>query len=88
VLVSGFLFYTHGSILSEVARGHIMDNELFELARQLGLILKSKEKTIATAESCTGGWIAQIITEVPGSSGWFDRGFVTYSNAAKMQVRC
>jgi nicotinamide-nucleotide amidase len=80
------LFYTHGSILSEVARGHIMDNELFELAQQLGLLLKSKEKKIATAESCTGGWIAQIITEVSGSSAWFDRGFVTYSNAAKMQM--
>ena len=63
-----------------------MDNELFELAQQLGLLLKLKEKIIATAESCTGGWIAQIITEVSGSSAWFDRGFVTYSNAAKMQM--
>lgn len=63
-----------------------MDNELFELAQQLGLLLKSKEKMIATAESCTGGWLAQIITEVSGSSAWFDRGFVTYSNAAKMQM--
>ncbi len=63
-----------------------MDNELFELAQQLGQLLKSKEKKIATAESCTGGWIAQIITEVSGSSAWFDRGFVTYSNAAKMQM--
>ena len=63
-----------------------MDNELFELAQQLGRLLKSKEKKIATAESCTGGWIAQIITEVSGSSAWFDRGFVTYSNAAKIQM--
>jgi len=63
-----------------------MDNELFELAQLLGRLLKSKGKKIATAESCTGGWIAQIITEVPGSSAWFDRGFVTYSNAAKMQM--
>ncbi len=63
-----------------------MENELFELAQQLGLLLKSKEKKIATAESCTGGWIAQIITEVSGSSAWFDRGFVTYSNAAKVQM--
>ena len=63
-----------------------MDNELFELAQQLGRLLKSKGKKIVTAESCTGGWIAQIITEVPGSSAWFDRGFVTYSNAAKMQM--
>jgi len=63
-----------------------MDNELFEPAEQLGRLLKSKEKKIATAESCTGGWIAQMITEVSGSSTWFDRGFVTYSNAAKMQM--
>jgi nicotinamide-nucleotide amidase len=70
----------------KVARGYIMDNELCELAQQLGRLLKSKEKKIATAESCTGGWIAQIITEVSGSSAWFDRGFVTYSNAAKMEM--
>ncbi|MDD5462640.1 MAG: CinA family protein [Methylococcales bacterium] len=63
-----------------------MDNELFQLAQSLGRLLKSKEKKIATAESCTGGWIAQIITEVPGSSAWFDRGFVTYSNSAKIEM--
>jgi len=61
-----FLFYTHGSILSEVTRGHIMDNELFELAQQLGRLLKSKEKKIATAESCTGGWIAQQLPKFRG----------------------
>ncbi|UOA08824.1 CinA family protein [Methylobacter sp. S3L5C] len=63
-----------------------MDNELFEIAQQLGQLLKLNDKKIATAESCTGGWIAQVITEVSGSSAWFDRGFVTYSNAAKMQM--
>jgi nicotinamide-nucleotide amidase len=63
-----------------------MDNELIELAQQLGSLLKPKAKKIATAESCTGGWIAQVITEIPGSSAWFDRGFVTYSNAAKVQM--
>ena len=63
-----------------------MDTELFELAEQLGRLLKAKGNTIATAESCTGGWIAQTITDVPGSSAWFDRGFVTYSNAAKVQM--
>jgi nicotinamide-nucleotide amidase len=86
VLVGGFLFYTHASILAEVARGHIMESELFELAEQLGRLLKANGKSIATAESCTGGWIAQTITEVPGSSAWFDRGFVTYSNMAKVQM--
>lgn len=63
-----------------------MDLELFELAEQLGRLLKADGKIIATAESCTGGWIAQTMTEVPGSSAWFDRGFVTYSNAAKVQM--
>jgi nicotinamide-nucleotide amidase len=63
-----------------------MDAELFELAEQLGRLLKANGKKIATAESCTGGWIAQAITEVPGSSAWFDRGFVTYSNPAKEQM--
>jgi nicotinamide-nucleotide amidase len=86
VLVGGFLFYTHESILSEVARGHIMESELFELAEQLGRLLKANSKIITTAESCTGGWIAQAITDVSGSSAWFDRGFVTYSNAAKVQM--
>jgi len=63
-----------------------MDNELFALAERLGQSLKTKGHKIATAESCTGGWIAQALTEVPGSSAWFDRGFVTYSNNAKVQM--
>jgi nicotinamide-nucleotide amidase len=63
-----------------------MDAELFKLAEQAGRLLKANGKTMATAESCTGGWIAQAITEVPGSSAWFDRGFVTYSNSAKVQM--
>jgi len=63
-----------------------MESELFVLAEQLGRLLKAGGKIVATAESCTGGWIAQTITEVPGSSIWFDRGFVTYSNTSKVQM--
>ncbi len=63
-----------------------MENKLFDLAEKLGQLLKGKGKKISTAESCTGGWIAQVITEVPGSSSWFDRGFVTYSNLSKMEM--
>ena len=63
-----------------------MESELFKLAEQLGCSLKASGKIIAVAESCTGGWIAQVITDVPGSSAWFDRGFVSYSNAAKVQM--
>jgi len=63
-----------------------MEKVLFELAHVLGKGLRTKGKVVATAESCTGGWIAQCITEIPGSSAWFDRGFVTYSNSAKTQM--
>ena len=41
---------------------------------------------LATAESCTGGWAAQVVTSVAGSSAWFERGFVTYSNEAKQEL--
>ena len=48
--------------------------------------LNSKKLTIATAESCTGGWLAQVLTGVPGSSTWFSSGFVTYSNESKQDL--
>lgn len=54
-----------------------------DLARSLGDLLKLRGLRITTAESCTGGWIAKTLTDVAGSSAWFDRGFVTYSNDAK-----
>ncbi|MGJ0516708.1 MAG: nicotinamide-nucleotide amidase [Methylomicrobium sp.] len=60
-----------------------MPNDLLSLADQLGQQLSKRGQMLALAESCTGGWIAQSVTEIAGSSAWFDRGFVTYSNAAK-----
>jgi nicotinamide-nucleotide amidase len=57
-----------------------------ELASRLGVRLKAANEILATAESCTGGWAAQVVTSVAGSSAWFDRGFVTYSNAAKEEL--
>lgn len=45
-----------------------------------------QELRLATAESCTGGWLAQVLTSIPGSSAWFDSGFVTYSNIAKQKL--
>lgn len=60
--------------------------ELEALAAELGAALQSKRWLLATAESCTGGWLAQVVTSVAGSSAWFDRGFVTYSNAAKQEM--
>jgi hypothetical protein len=56
------------------------------LAAQVGAKLKLYGLMLATAESCTGGGVAQAITEVAGSSSWFERGFITYSNASKQQV--
>ena len=57
-----------------------------ELAKKLGERLKHSNEMLATAESCTGGWAAQVVTSVAGSSAWFERGFVTYSNAAKQEL--
>jgi nicotinamide-nucleotide amidase len=57
-----------------------------ELAREVGERLKAAGAQLVTAESCTGGWVAQAVTAIAGSSGWFERGFVTYSNAAKQEL--
>ncbi len=56
------------------------------LAAEVGAALQQRGWMLALAESCTGGGAAQAVTEVAGSSGWFDRGFVTYSNEAKMEM--
>ena len=62
------------------------DDELGALAQRVGTALLARGAVLATAESCTGGWISAAITGVAGSSAWFDRGFVTYSNAAKQAM--
>lgn len=56
------------------------------LAAEVGRVLQVRGWMLATAESCTGGWIAEVITAVAGSSAWFDCGFVTYSNTAKERL--
>jgi nicotinamide-nucleotide amidase len=56
------------------------------LAESLGRKLKEKKALLVTAESCTGGWAAQAVTAIAGSSEWFERGFVTYSNDAKEEM--
>jgi len=63
-----------------------MDAELYALAGKVGDALKARKLMLATAESCTGGWVGQVVTMVPGSSRWFDRGFVTYTNDAKHEM--
>ena len=59
---------------------------LLSLSRRTGKALQKKGQTLSTAESCTGGWVAQAVTSVAGSSGWFERGYVTYSNSAKREM--
>jgi len=62
------------------------DPGLEALARSCGEALKRRQLVLASAESCTGGWVAAAITAIAGSSEWFDRGFVTYSNQAKQDM--
>lgn len=62
------------------------DDQLIILADTLGKILQRIHQHLAVAESCTGGWLSQIITATPGSSKHFDRGFITYNNTAKQEM--
>lgn len=63
-----------------------MDTELTMLADHLGHALKQAGYSVATAESCTGGWLGEVLTSIPGSSLWYERGFITYSNMAKREM--
>ena len=63
-----------------------MDSELIALSESLGAACRQRRLLLATAESCTGGWAAQVITHTAGSSEWFERGFVTYANEAKVEM--
>jgi nicotinamide-nucleotide amidase len=56
------------------------------LAKELGVALKARDMMLVLAESCTGGMAAEAVTSIAGSSAWFDRGFVTYSNASKVEM--
>ena len=60
--------------------------DMENLAQSLGIELKKRSFLLTTAESCTGGGIGYWITSIPGSSTWYDRGFITYSNAAKISM--
>lgn len=57
-----------------------------QLSQQVGTLLLENDQVLVTAESCTGGGVATAITDIAGSSAWFDRAFVTYSNEAKQQM--
>ncbi|MBU3909184.1 MAG: nicotinamide-nucleotide amidohydrolase family protein [Gammaproteobacteria bacterium] len=63
-----------------------MEPELVALSEAVGSACRARKLLIATAESCTGGWAAQVITHTPGSSAWFERGFITYTNDSKTDM--
>lgn len=62
------------------------DEALAMLTAAVAAELKAHGRMLVTAESCTGGWIAKLCTDLPGSSAWFERGLVSYSNAAKQDL--
>lgn len=64
----------------------ISDISIRTLARETGDFLRTRGLMLVTAESCTGGWLAKAITDLAGSSAWFERGFITYSNDSKTEV--
>jgi nicotinamide-nucleotide amidase len=64
----------------------VSDEELHQLAVEVGDKLRARNWMLATAESCTGGWVGQLLTSLPGSSHWYERGFITYANAAKVEM--
>ena len=62
------------------------DPVLYRLAEEVGAALKARGLMLATAESCTGGWISEAVTMISGSSDWFERGFVTYTYISKREM--
>jgi nicotinamide-nucleotide amidase len=64
----------------------VSDEELHQLAGELSDRLRARGWMLTTAESCTGGWVGQLLTSLPGSSHWYERGFITYANAAKIEM--
>lgn len=64
----------------------LTERTLVELSQQVGAALKVHGLMLATAESCTGGWVGEAVTSVPGSSHWYERGFITYTNEAKREM--
>ena len=63
-----------------------MNQQVDQLTSELSALLRDRNMMVTTVESCTGGLIAEVLTRIPGSSEWFERGFVTYSNSAKQDL--
>lgn len=67
-------------------RGMTTDDDLMRLATHVGADLLDAERRLVTAESCTGGWVAKLLTDIAGSSAWYDGGVVVYSNVLKQSL--
>lgn len=67
-------------------RGMTTDEDLMRLATHVGADLLDAERRLVTAESCTGGWVAKLLTDIAGSSAWYDGGVVVYSNVLKQSL--
>lgn len=63
-----------------------MVQQIEQEVASLAVLLQERGLMLTVAESCTGGWLAKVCTDMPGSSGWFERGFVTYTNEAKQEM--
>ncbi|MCG7899817.1 MAG: CinA family protein [Candidatus Thiodiazotropha weberae] len=60
--------------------------QIHGICLELAALLRARGERLVVAESCTGGWVAKVLTDLPGSSDWFDRGYVSYSNQAKQSM--
>lgn len=67
-------------------KNDVTDSALLRLAEQVAEAARAHRQTLVTAESCTGGWIAKMLTDIPGSSGWFECGMAAYSYEAKQAL--
>ena len=76
----------HLDLSIQYATLFIMDTELYQLAEQVAAKLTETGDSLGSAESCTGGWVAKCLTDVAGSSQWFERGYVVYNGLAKQQM--
>lgn len=64
----------------------VAESELKQLAQDLGVKLQARQWRVATAESCTGGLVGQLLTSLPGCSSWFERGYISYSYVSKQEM--
>ncbi len=86
ILIFKTVYHKLYSIIAKVKSEGAKIMKKIDLATKIGQLLQTHGLMLTTAESCTGGLVAAAITEIPGSSQWFDRGFVTYSNRAKQEM--